>query len=387
MTWSWKIGAFRGIAVRVHATFLLLLTWILMSHLLGGQGIRGAVGGVAFIILLFGCVVLHEFGHALTAQRYGVRTRDITLYPIGGIARLERIPRDPHQELWIALAGPAVNVVIALLIFAGLAAGHAWIGGPQIPVVGGNLATKLMWINLLLAGFNLLPAFPMDGGRVLRAFLAGRMEYGRATQVAASVGQAMAFLFGFIGLFFNPFLLFIAFFVYVGAGEEAASVQAELAFRGVPARRAMMTRFETLSPADTLSVAMDQLLAGAQNDFPVVDGGRLVGILTRTRLFEALRAQGASAAVAQAMLPDAGAVAPGESLESAFQRMRESQTQSLPVVESGRLVGLLTAENIAEFLMLRQALDGRAGAPPAGPAATLPPSVAPARPPSLPAQG
>jgi CBS domain-containing protein len=273
------------------------------------------------------------------------------------------------------------------LIFVGLAAGHAWIGGPQIQVVGGNLATKLMWINLMLAGFNLLPAFPMDGGRVLRAFLAGRMEYGRATQVAASVGQAMAFLFGFVGLFFNPFLLFIAFFVYVGAGEEAASVQAELAFRGVPASRAMMTRFETLSPADTLSVAMDQLLAGAQNDFPVVDADRVVGILTRTRLFEALRAQGASTAVAQAMLPGAGAVAPGESLETAFQRMRESQTQSLPVVESGRLVGLLTGENIAEFLMLRQALDGRSGGGAAGPAATPPPISAPQRPASMPAEG
>lgn len=372
MTWSWRIGAFRGIAVRVHATFVLLLAWILISHLVDGHGIGSALGGVAFVVLLFACVVLHEFGHALTAQRYGVGTRDITLYPIGGIARLERIPRDPRQELWIALAGPAVNVVIALALFSLLALGHAWIGAPGIQLVGGNLVRKLMWVNLLLAAFNLLPAFPMDGGRVLRAFLAGRMEYGRATRMAASVGQGMAFLFGLVGLFFNPFLLFVAFFVYMGAAEEAASVQMEIAFRGVPASRAMMTRFETLSPGDTLGSAMDQLLAGAQNDFPVVEGGVLVGILTRTGLFEALRAHGPSGVLAQAMVRDAGFVEPGDSLDAAFKRMQEGGTQTLPVIQSGRLVGLITLENIGEFLMLRQMLEEAPGSGTGSPGADAP---------------
>jgi CBS domain-containing protein len=237
-----------------------------------------------------------------------------------------------------------------------------------------------MWVNLALAGFNLLPAFPMDGGRVLRAFLAGRMEYGRATRMAATVGQGMAFLFGFVGLFYNPFLLFVAFFVYMGAAQEAASVQTEIAFRGVPASRAMMTRFESLAPGDTLGVAMDQLLAGAQNDFPVVDDGLVVGVLTRTRLFEALRAHGPSTAVAHAMVRDAGSVEPGDSLDAVFQRMQEAGAQTLPVLESGRLLGLITLENIGEFLMLRQMLaEGPdAGTPPS--AVDPPPSARPRRP-------
>ena len=359
MSWSWKIGAFRGIPLYVHATFVLLLSWILISHLVAGHGIRSAMTGAAFIVLLFACVVLHEFGHALTAQRYGVRTRDITLYPIGGVARLERIPRNPHQELWIALAGPAVNVAIAGVLFAVLASSHALTGGPAIQVVGGNLANKLMWVNLMLAGFNLLPAFPMDGGRVLRAFLATRMEYGRATQIAAGVGQAMAFLFGLVGLFYNPFLLFIALFVYIGAAQEAAAVQADLAFRGVPVGRAMMTKFDTLSPGDPLSRAMEQLLGGAQNDFPVVENGAVVGILTRAALVKSLREHGSQAPVAGAMQPAAPAVASTDSLEAAFHQMREGETQTVPVVDGARLVGLLTVENIGEFLLLRQALDAQ----------------------------
>lgn len=359
MRWSWHVGTVRGIGVYLHATFLLLLSWIFLSHLLGGRGWVAGATGVAFMLLLFLCVVLHEFGHALTAQRFGIQTRDITLYPIGGVARLERIPRNPRQELLIALAGPAVNVVIAVALLVALAATHTISGPEGVRLVGGSLLNKLLWVNLSLVGFNLLPAFPMDGGRVLRAFLAMRMEYGKATQLAANVGQGMAMLFGLAGLMWNPFLLFVAFFVYQGAAQEAGTVQAELAFQGVPVSGAMMTQFATLRPDEPLARAVDMLLAGPQQDFPVMQDGQLVGVLSRDNLVQGLSAYGPDCAVGRAMRAAPPTVAPSASLEKTVQQMREAELQSVPVWEGGRLVGLVTLENIGEFLLVRSAVEQR----------------------------
>jgi len=361
MSWAWKVGTFRGIALYVHATFVLVLGWSLAAPLLGGLGVDSALAGTALILLAFGCIVLHELGHALTAQRYGVQTRAITLYPIGGVAQLERIPREPLQELCIALAGPAVNVAIALLLLGGITASHLLAGGSPVRIGGGNLANQLMWINLGLAVFNLLPAFPMDGGRALRAYLASRMDYAQATEIAAHIGQGMSFLFGLGGLIINPFLILIAFFVYIGATEEASMVAEERAFHDVPVRDAMMTRFETLAPADPLSRAMEHLLAGAQNDFPVLESERLVGMLSRVALVEALRKHGASVSVGHAMSAAPSCVAPDESLEVVLQQLHQDEKQSLPVLDDGRLVGLITLENVGELLMLRQALEARGG--------------------------
>jgi Zn-dependent protease/CBS domain-containing protein len=356
------VGTYRGIGVYLHATFLLLLAWLFLAPMFRGAGAPAAAASLVFVVLLFFCVVLHEFGHALTAQRFGIQTRDITLYPIGGVARLERIPRNPRQELWIALAGPAVNLVIALALFLIALTQHAVSGVETVQVVGGNLVTKLMWVNLTLAGFNLLPAFPMDGGRVLRAYLAMRMEYGAATRMAATVGQAMAMLFGLVGLLTNPMLLFVAFFVYLGAGQEAAMVQTELAFRGVPVHGAMMTRFGTVSATDTLSRAADMLLEGTQHDFPVLQGETVVGLLTRAALIQGLSERGPASLVGQAMCPAPPSVPPGASLEQTYQQMREAELNTVPVMEGSRLVGLVTLENIGEFVMLRSALEQRASA-------------------------
>lgn len=367
MKWSWKLGTFSGIGVYVHATFLLLIGWILLTEM--AHGVGSALLAVLFILLLFTCVALHEFGHALMGQQFGIQTRDITLYPIGGVARLERIPRDPRQELLIALAGPAVNVVIAVSLFIGLLISGRPITWDTFRLDGTNLIVGLMWANVSLVGFNLLPAFPMDGGRVLRAFMATRMEYGKATQAAAAIGQAMALGFGLIGLLSgNMWFMFIAFFVYIGAQQEAATVEAELAFRGVPAARAMMTRFATLSPANSLGQAVEQLLAGAQHDFPVLEEGRVVGMLTRSALIHTLSEQGPAAPVLEAMSPAPPTASPNDSLESIFQQMREAGTQAVPVLQDGQLVGLLTMENIGELLMVRTAWEhsrARAGETPA----------------------
>jgi Zn-dependent protease len=309
---------------------------------------------------LFACVVLHEFGHALTAARYGIRTKNITLLPIGGLARLERMPDVPLQELWVALAGPAVNVVIAIVLFAWLQATGSWEPVEDIDVTTGAFAERVMAANVFLVGFNLLPAFPMDGGRALRAVLATRMEYTRATQRAAMVGQGMAIVFGFVGLQGNPMLIFIALFVWIGAAQEASVVQMKSALAGIPLRRAMLTHFRTLTPASTLGDAADLLLTGSQQDFPVVANGRVEGMLTRSDLVKGLSQRGRAGLVADSMRECATAQA-SEMLETVLGRLQGRECRTIPVLEHGALIGLVTMDNVGEFLMIHAAERGTPG--------------------------
>ena len=361
MKWSWKIGQFAGIGVYMHATFLLLLGWVAVTHWIRDQSVAAVISGLAFILALFACVVAHEYGHALMARRYGIRTRDITLLPIGGVARLERMPDDPRQELWVALAGPAVNVVIAFLLFGWLTVTGGLAPVEQLGVAEGSFLERLMIVNAGLVVFNLLPAFPMDGGRVLRALLATRMEYTRATQVAANVGQGMALLFGFLGLVGNPFLLFIALFVWIGAAQEASLVQMKSALGGIPVGRAMLTDFRSLEPGDRISRAVELILAGSQQDFPVVDGGRVVGVLTRSDLLKALPARGADVVVSEVMQRQFQLVDSSDMLESAMLRLQECACHTIPVQHGGRVVGLLTMDNVGEFVAIQAALGGARG--------------------------
>ena len=358
MKWQWKLGRFAGIDVFVHATFLLLIGWVGYSHWLVRRDWADVLSGILFILALFLCVVLHEYGHALTARRYGIKTRDITLYPIGGVARLERMPDKPIEELWVALMGPAVNVVIAALLFVYLVITDNLVPLGQLTITSGNFMARLMILNIWLVLFNLIPAFPMDGGRVLRALLAMRMEYVRATQVAASIGQGIAFIFGFIGLFSNPFLLFIALFVWIGASQEASMVQMRDSISGIPVTRAMQTDFKTLSPDDKLAQVVALILSGSQHDFPVVDAtGRIAGILDRDTFMKALTEHGQSAAVMDFIRNDLPAVDSYEMLEPVLMRLQESGSKTLPVTHGGQLVGLITMENLTEFLMIRSALQ------------------------------
>lgn len=357
MKWSIRLGTYFGIPVRMHLTFLLLLLWVAILHWTQFKSLGAVLGGVVFIILIFGCVVLHEFGHALTARKYGVRTRDITLLPIGGLARLERMPDDPKQELWVALAGPAVNVVIALALAVFLSAAGALVPMNRLTVTGGPFLARLMVVNIFLAVFNLVPAFPMDGGRVLRALLATRVEYTRATQVAAYIGQTVAFLFGILGLFGGyPVLLFIAFFVWIGAAQEASMVQMKTSLSGIPVSRAMITDFRTLSPMATLAEAVDLTLAGAQKDFPVVEQGRVAGVLTQKDLLVALTKRGPDVRVSEVMHTEFEVVEATEMLETAFQRLTVCRCNTAPVAFRGKLVGLVTMDNIGEFIAIQGAL-------------------------------
>lgn len=356
MSGSWRIGRIAGIDVYVHFTFFLLLAWVVLTHYLPARDWGQTVNGLAFILALFGIVVLHELGHALAARRYGIPTRDITLLPIGGVARLERMPDDPRQELVVALAGPAVNVVLAAGIYVGLRLGQGLATAGESMQVGGGFLSQMFWVNITLAGFNLLPAFPMDGGRVLRALLAMQMDYVRATQIAATIGQTMAVCFAFVGLFSNPFLLLIALFVWLGAAQEKSLVQMRSALSGIPVMRAMVRNFQSLKPDDSLSRALEYALAGFHSDFPVVEGNRLVGVLTRKDLAAAVARHGPDMAVSNVMQRDFVTTHPREMLHSAFEKLQECDCHTLPVVQDGRLLGLLTTDHLAEVLMIEQAL-------------------------------
>jgi stage IV sporulation protein FB len=357
MSWSLSIGSVAGTVVRIHLTFILFLAWIFAASYAQG-GSASAYDSLLFMVLLFSCVLLHEFGHILTARAFGVTTPFVTLLPIGGVAELERIPEEPGQEFLIAIAGPLVNVAITLMlvVFAGAhlqssAAGA--IDNAQISMVD-----RLAAVNLFLALFNMIPAFPMDGGRVLRALLASRFGFVRATGIAASIGQAVAFALGFIGLLYNPLLIFIAIFVYLAASSESHMVSLRAVSRGVPVSHAMMTQFATLTPEAHVDEAVQTLLATSQSEFPVVDSaGKPVGLLGRADIIRAIKTLGPDARVADAMKADLPTIGHRHSLEEAFKLLQEKQSTAVAIADAtGRLMGLVTSETIAEMMMLKDAL-------------------------------
>lgn len=362
MRWSIDVGRIGGITVRLHTTFLLLLLWIGVSHFLQG-GWPAAIQGVAFILAIFGSVLLHEFGHAFAARRYGIHTPDITLLPIGGVARLERLPENPREELVVALAGPLVNVVIAALLLGGLAlTGHSELLR-RFDLIGGEFFAQLLFVNVWLVLFNLVPAFPMDGGRVLRALLATRLGYVRATNVAASVGQAFAFLFVLLGFFFNPMLIFIGMFVYMGAAQEASSTQLRDFAEAVPVDSVMLTDVRALYEDTSLGDAVEALLRGTQREFPIVDhDGRVEGILCREDVIKALQSLGPHVPVHRVMRTGVPVLERGEMLNRVFPRMQAGNHPALAVVDHhGVLIGLLTRDALAEAIMVESAIQASTG--------------------------
>ena len=354
MKWSLKLGRFAGIDVFIHATFFLLLAWIGMIYWSETGTIAGVVTGLVLILLLFLCVLLHEYGHALTARHYGVGTRHITLLPIGGVAMLEGMPREPREEMIVALAGPAVNLVIAagLFLLLGLLGSDRFLSG--FDLAGSGLLQSLLAANLMLAVFNMLPAFPMDGGRVLRATLSMRMDRVRATRLAARIGQTLAIGLGFLGLMGNPFLILIAVFVWIGAGAEAGAAEEDARLSGRPAGRAMITDFHVIHPRDPLARAIDLTLSGTQKDFPVVDEDTVVGVLSQTGLLRGLRDLGADGLVSQIMEP-ARTAEVGTPLDRLLTDLQDG-TRLVCITRDGALVGIVDLENITEYLRIQAAL-------------------------------
>jgi Zn-dependent protease len=364
MKWTYTIGRIAGTEIKLHLTFVLFLGWwALLGYREGGPS--GALTAALLLLALFACILLHEFGHILMARRFGVRTPDVILLPIGGVARLERIPDEPRQELLIALAGPAVTAGLALIFYLllRLTGGDAEVGrlSPLAPFLNQLLVTNV-WLLL----FNMIPAFPMDGGRVLRALLASRLGLVRGTRVAATLGQTLAIVGGLYGITAqHPFLVLIAFFVFLGASAEAEAVETRVAGDGLDVSQMMVTNFRTIPVYATLADAVDLLLSGEQREFPVVDNnGRIEGILTRDNLIRGLSQLGPGGPVSGAMTPGVPVVSPTLAFREALERLRSSRLPALPVVDpAGALVGLLTLDNITDLLMVQRARpDGRAAA-------------------------
>lgn len=353
--WSWKLGTVAGIPIYIHATFVLLLAWVAMSHLGASHELAIVSHGLVLVASVFAIVVLHELGHALAARRFGIPTHDITLYPIGGISRLDHMPERPRQELVVAIAGPAVNAVLAIAIYAGL---EVWGGGADGDplTIGGAFAVQLMWINISLFLFNLLPAFPMDGGRILRAALALWMDRSRATVIAAKIGRGLAVLMGIAGLVWNPMLAVIALFVWMAAGQEARVERMKTVLSGVSVADAMVTEVQTLAPETAIGIAATRLATGFQHDFPVVDGSSVVGMLTRGDVLRGLAARRPEVTVGDVMhrhYPMAGAA---EGLAGVLGRIPPDGS-SVVVLEDDRLVGLLDPQHIGELLAVRGVVD------------------------------
>ncbi|MGA7215531.1 MAG: site-2 protease family protein [Terrimicrobiaceae bacterium] len=350
MKWSYRVASVAGIQVRIHLTFLLLLGFYAWIYYTEG-GAKAAVDGVAFTLLIFLCVLLHEFGHAFAAKAFGIRTPDITLLPIGGVARLEKMPANPWQELIIAIAGPAVNVVIAIFVFlviGGVLPLHEFL---LIDTASGSLLAKLLFVNVLLVAFNLIPAFPMDGGRVLRALLATQMRYAAATRLAARVGQVIAGLFLVVSLTGGPPMLgFIALFVFLGAQQELAYARLRETAQALRVGQAMITSFHTLPTTLKVAEIAASLAGSTQKIFPFVDEQfRLHGFANREELEKAARelpAQAPANCVAR-RLPT---VKPDTGFEEALELMQRSSEPLLPVVNaSGQIVGIISVGHLAEL--------------------------------------
>lgn len=356
---SLRILRFKGIGVHVHWTFLLLVGYVAVSAASSGADIQGVLLQLAQVLLVFVCVVMHEYGHALTALHYGVRTRDITLLPIGGVASLERMPEEPMQEFWITLAGPLVNLALVLLaallewlLLGGLHLEDPRAGGAVLP----GLLSFLLTANLGLFLFNLLPAFPMDGGRILRALLGLRLPRVQATRIASAIGRALAAMLGIGGLFFGePMLALIGVFIWFAAGAEARMVMQQAALRGITVRQVMRTRFWALSAEATVGKAVDELLAGGDQDLVVLHNGSLAGLVTRRRLMEALRARLEEARLMDLPPVQVSPVSPDHSAQQALQQITAQGLPLLPVVEGGSVVGVLEPDNLSEFLMVQGA--------------------------------
>ncbi len=357
-TGSIYLGKAGGTALYLHWSFLVLVVLVFFSNYRDPNAEAGnleqGVLGVLFILAIFTSVTLHEFGHITVARRYDCPAESITLYPIGGMARMQKIPEKPAQELWMALAGPWVNVMIAAVLYAII----AFTDG--VPVLGGletltweHFPYNLMMANIMLATFNLLPAFPMDGGRVLRALLAMKLTRVRATVIAARIGQLLAVAFFIAGFFFNIFVSLIGIFIYFVAGQEMVLEMTKAVLQDYKVKDAMMRRFTSFSPDETIASAVQTMLDVQETEFVVIGNGQLAGVVTSKELIKGLLEQGRTATVSALLKQDVITLDPEMPLSEAFQKMMISGQTIYPVTEAGKLAGIIDVQNINEFSMVK----------------------------------
>jgi Zn-dependent protease len=361
MSWSLKVVRLFGINVYIHWTFLILLGWIFLSSVGSGQSTMEAFVSIGFVLALFACVVLHEYGHALTARRFGVPTKRITLLPIGGVASLEKMPEKPREELLVAIAGPAVNVVIALLVF-----GYMQLAGIELPTsqledpsqlsLSEMFIPNLLIVNVILVVFNMIPAFPMDGGRVLRALLSMRMDRAKATEVAAKIGQFLAIGFVFLGFMYDFWLIFIGLFIFLGASGESNYETTRYLLADLSVRDVLMHQFTPMHAWDTIESAVEALLDGQEKEFVVMEDNSIIGTISRDDILRGLQEYGGEARLKRIVNTHWLELDPDMELNEAYAQMQQASLTICPVYdEDGELLGILNQENILEAVMIERA--------------------------------
>lgn len=364
--WSWKLTRIAGIDVYVHLTFFLILLWIGLSVWRQTTNPAAVIQSIGFVLVLFTCVVMHEFGHALTARHFGIKTRRITLLPIGGVAMMEKMPDDPKQEILVALAGPAVNMVIAAAIWLYISTvmPHAFTPTLQndpslLFTSGGHMLYNIMAINVILGVFNLLPAFPMDGGRVLRATLALAMPHHKATEKAAEIGQGLAIVMFVLGILYNPFLMFISVFIWLGAAAEAGAEKLQHALHGITIKDVMLSTFEILHGHDTLSQAISLSIHSGQRNFPVKMANGELKMLDHQRLLAAVREHGENISLNTLTLPPLPCIELHADAETLLKNLRNDGAFLLGVTKGHTLCGLISMDELLQWLHLHQASGGK----------------------------
>jgi Zn-dependent protease/predicted transcriptional regulator len=358
--WSVRLGRLAGIDFYLHWTFILLIVGLAFLQYSGGAPLESIVASVGLMLAMFGCVALHEFGHALAAAQFGVKTKDITLLPIGGVARLERMPEKPWQELIVAVAGPAVNVAIAAGLFAVLAVGGnlGQLRGDLAvaQAADGDFLVKLLMVNVGLVLFNMLPSFPMDGGRVLRSVLAMFMPHVTATTIAARVGQVMAGLFAIGGLLTaSPMLILVALFVFFAAQAELAHSKQQAMIGDAVAGSAMSQRFLVVSRNDAAGRIAEAMWTGSQPDFPVLDEGRVVGMLSRQDVWQALQSGKPHLTAGELMRREVVSIAETAPIAKVMELLQSSGASTIVVLRGAEMAGLITPAGLHQWAAGRKA--------------------------------
>ena len=355
-----KLGSVAGIKIELHWTFTLLIAWVVFLDLQQGGDLESSLFNVSLILILFLCVVLHELGHALTAKKFKIQTQRITLLPIGGVAMLDKMPDKPKQELLVALAGPAVNVVIALLLLLIVPIKSYLLLEPEeieqfLNTTGSRSFLFYLFVaNIMLVVFNSIPAFPMDGGRVLRALLAMVMDRVKATNIAARTGQVFAVIFFILGLFFNPFLILIALFIFIGAYGENQMVRQTALLEGHKVKEAMLTNITLLEPENTVQEVIDILLSGTEKNFIVALNNKIVGILYHKDILN--NSKNRSLEVNEIMQKEFKTIEDTGELRDIFDLITKEKRNFFAVTQNGNIAGAIDTSNIGEFILLKNNL-------------------------------
>lgn len=358
MRWSLYIGKISGIKIFIHWTFFILVLWIIFSGASRGYTFGEILFNLGFIAAVFACITIHEFGHALTAKRFNFNTRDITLLPIGGLARMEGLPERPLHEFLVAIMGPAVNIVIALILFVGLKLTNEFPASiNDLEITSGTFWFGLFIINIFLALFNLIPAFPMDGGRILRALLSIKLTRARATRIAAYVGQFIAMVFVLIGLLNNPILALIGLFIFIGAQAEAEMEVAKEVLDNIKVKDLLMRHYSVLRPDEPISKAVSLLLDSQEKSFLVKSDNEVKGIVSKNQIIEGLLSFGKDAPVGDVMQTNFLSLHLEDEINKVMRKFSNGANTLFPVIEHGEVIGVLNLENINEFVQIQTAIN------------------------------